>query len=158
MFVVCLLIVGGFAVCGKFLTDGLIKRDKFFLEMTNFCEYLKTNITFTHTKVKELYSGYVETYNSEFKEIFESLKNIEMKNEEEFYKNIFLKKEEKKQIVNFAKQLGYSDIDMQISLIENFKNYIQNKSNLASEKRKQNAPLCYKVCIAIGMIVSILIM
>lgn len=159
MFVVCLLIVGISAVCGKLLTTSLIKRDKFFLEMLNFCEYIKTNITFSHTKVSNLFDGYIETYNSEFKEIFENFKNFDdNKNEDNLNKIFFLKKEEKSQIVNFVKQLGNSNVDMQISHIENFKNFIQNKSTLASDKRKQNAPLCYKVCISVGMIVSILIM
>lgn len=153
-------IVAVSAICGKIISRGFEKREVFFNDLENFCLFLKSEITFKQSKIGDIYEQFYKTYNPASVEMIkriEQLSTDRQKNISLLEKIYFLKKEEKQIIYDFAITIGKTDEDNQIANIKNFVEYVKRWQQEASLKRKQNTPLCYKVCLAIGAVICVLI-
>lgn len=154
-------ILGVSAICGKVIALFYEKRESFYCELDNFCEFVKNEIGFCQTKVKTVFEKFESTFNLKNKEFFNNLKNYsENESKEELItKNLyFLKPNEKIAIMNFMKTFGEFDEKRQVSNIENFACQIKKQHEEAVLKRKQNAPLCYKLCLSVGAVVCVMIL
>lgn len=160
-FIYILLIMGVSAIAGKILTSNIIARDKFYKEFLSMLEYFKNNINFTKQKIEQLYMGYLSANDVKFKEIFLELKNINLLGSEEQSKSLnkayFLKKEEKQQIIEFSKMFGTHSDEIELGSIDAFMSQIKQRSCDAESKRKSQESLYYKLCLAVGSVVCILI-
>lgn len=154
-------ILGLSAVCGKLIALVYEKRDKFYEELEKFCEFLKNEIGFCQTKVGMIFDKFESTYDIKNKSAFSDLKKYtenKSSNEEVLQSLYFLKKHEKQMIIDFIKTLGNLDETHQVANVENFAGNIKKLHEEAQSKRKQNAPLCYKLCIAVGAAVCVMIL
>lgn len=154
------LILGCSALCGKLFARRFEWREKFFVELDNFCMFSKTEISFCQTKIDDIHSKFLNTYSVTNKSFFDEMKEISKgKNQDlSFEKQLFLKKQEKEKIVEFAKMLGKTDEKNQILNIEHFLSLVKEWKDEACLKRKQNQPLCYKLSLAVGALICILIL
>ena len=146
-------------MCGKMFSSSLVLRDKCFATLENLCEYFKNNLIFSHTKLSDIYANFNQTYPNEFNALIVQMSEVGLKNSDQssFTKYYYLKKEEISQIYNFAKEIGKGDESCALNTIESFRLYCENAHKNASIKRSQNQGLYYKLCVAVGMIVCILI-
>lgn len=154
-------ILGLSAVCGKMIALVYEKRDKFYEELETFCMFMKNEIGFCQTKAGMIFDKFVKTFKIKNFEAFKELKScVENKNvSEQASRNLyFLKQHEKQMIYNFFKNLGSLDENHQVADVENFAEIIKKNHEEATGKRKQNAPLCYKLCLAVGAVVCVMIL
>ncbi len=160
VYVACIGLVCLSAFIGKLITKSFVQRDKFYKEMILFCEYLKNNIGFRQTKLSNLFDDYMAQYpksSNSFNYLKEVCLNGEARASKEQSPLYFLKQEEKQAIINFFKSLGKGNSDVELSLINNFKTLIDTKSKDAESFRKTNESLTYKLSLAIGVVICILI-
>ena len=154
-------ILGLSAVCGKMIALIYEKRDKLYEELENFCMFMKNEIGFCQTKVGTIFDKFEKAYNVKNTEVFKELKTcVESKNisEKTTQSVYFLKLHEKQMILQFFKNLGNLDEDHQVADIENFAENVKKNHEEATSKRKQNAPICYKLCLAAGAVVCVMIL
>ncbi len=160
MVFVVLVILSVSAICGKLFSQNFSKRENFFTEFESFCVFLKTEICFSQTKVGLIFEKYERTHHVKNSKIFNELKLIsENKTSENNLNEIyFLKRNEKEKLIEFAKTIGKTDEKNQVLNIEHFLEIVKIWKTESVEKRKQNQPLCYKLCLAFGALVCILIL
>ena len=161
IYFVCIGVLCFSAFIGKQLTGVLVKRAEFFAKMNEFCGYLRSNIAFFHKKLADIFDGFISDFYSKYNDVFYEFKkyvDVGDKNEIKIDKLFFLKSDEKNTIINFLLELGKSDEKNQILLIDNFGSYINKKSEECNLKRKTNEGLIYKVSLAVGAVVCILIL
>lgn len=160
MAVLIFLILGCSALCGKMFARRFELREKVFVELESFCMFSKTEIAFCQTKVGDIYLKFFNSFVVTNKQFFEELKSISegAKQSFTFENQYYLKKNEKEKIVEFGKLLGKMDEKNQILNIEHFSSLVNFWKNEACLKRKQNQPLCYKLSLAVGALICILIL
>ena len=147
------------AVCGKLCARVFEKREKFFMELENMCMFFKNEVGFLNTKNAVLFEKYEKSYEVENKQIFEEMKEISNESINTCFEKIyFLKKIEKQKLAEFSKNFGKGDQNSQLANIENFLQEAKRMHDESLQKKKQNAPLCYKVCLAIGTVICVLIL
>lgn len=155
MYFVIILVIGVSALCGKIASDYFNKRAIFFNELETFCIHFQSELTFRQSKISEIYGNFFRVYQPKNKPLFEKMQNCQI---QDLSKRQFLKIEEVQIISDFSKKVGVTDVQNQLVNLENFKAYVKKWQEEATEKRKENLPLCYKICLAIGAVICILIM
>lgn len=160
MVFIVLVILSVSAFCGKLFSQNYSKRETFFTELENFCLFLKTEICFSQTKVGAIYEKFERTYKIKNSAIFNAMKMVsENKTDEKELNNCyFLKTSEKEKMIEFATEIGRTDEKNQVLNIEHFLESVKIWKSESIEKKKQNQPLCYKLCLAFGALVCILIL
>lgn len=147
------------AICGKFCVRMMEKRERFYSELENLCLFFKNEIQFLNTKNAVLFDKFFDAYCVSDVQLFKEMKVLaggEMS--VAFEKTLYLKKNEKQKIKEFLQNFGKSDQFAMIACIENFLQWTKMLHEESLTKRKQNAPLCYKVCLAIGSALCVLIL
>jgi len=160
VYVLCVGIVILSGVVGKFIAKSFVLRDGFIKELIHMVTYFKNNISFKQTKVIDLFNDYIKLSEGKYTQQIKTLsclvnKNIDAKQySSQLY---FLKKEELAVIIKFFEDIGTSSEEIEVEKVEVFLEYLKNKSKDAESARQKNEGLAYKVSIAIGIVVSILI-
>ncbi|MBQ7467003.1 MAG: stage III sporulation protein AB [Clostridia bacterium] len=159
IYFVCITIMAASYFAGKEIAKIYVKRDRFFKNLSEFCDFLKSNISFFQTKISEIFDGYIKDYSSEFDNIYKQFQNLIMdENGKSVAEDIkFLKAEDKVTLNNFLKGLGKSDQKNQMMLIDNFKNYALKRSEECASARRSQEGLIFKVSLAVGAVICILI-
>ncbi len=159
VYVLCVGIMCVSALIGKKIAKIVVLRDEFYKLIVVFCDYLKTNISMYRMKTNELIDGFVKNYPSQFDKIFIGFKKCigAVNNELQLTEIGFLKTSEIQEIKNFLLQLGTSDEANQIAAIENFKQVISYRTELCKKSRNIKEGLIFKISLAIGSVICILI-
>ncbi len=154
IYLFCVVIVVSSAFVGRAITQKYVQRDEFFKELINFLHRLKNDISFRKIKLNELIDGYISKSKNKYSCIIAELfKNCNMDG-----RNLrFLKNDEKMIINNFVSSLGSSSAEIEVSNIDNFIENIKSISLACEVERKKNGILYYKLSIAVGIVVCVLI-
>ena len=161
VYIGCVLIIILSGMVGKYFSNKYVYRDKFYQFLINLCVYFKSSIGFNHRKIEELFNDLNEGLGKEFLKEIELLKNICMGaivNEGEV-NTIFnnLNKEEREIIISRIKQIGLNEDKYEVEKLDQFLEYCKLKKTGYENQRKSMQPLCYKVSLAIGAVLCILI-
>ena len=161
IYFVCIGVMVVSAFIGKQITLRIVKRDRFYKDLYEFCGYLKGNIAFFQNKIVDIFDGYIKEYKSDFCGFYTSVKNSFLNNNELdlAIENLkIFKTEEKIALKSFLVGLGKNDQSNQVLLIDNFKQYVSKKVDECSSIRKSREGLIYKLSLAVGAVICILIL
>ena len=161
-YLVCVLVVCVSAYIGRLIVKRYVDRDNFYAELIQLIEYIKNNIIYKQSKIKDLFNEYMKKDKVFFKSQLDKMKDCVLttdNNSSKLKKTefSFLKSDEISQIERFLRELGTSNSEIEISKINGFISGIKTKKEEVYTARKQNEGLIFKVSIAIGVILSILI-
>ena len=155
IYVISITVVILFGFLGKTITKNIVLRDKFYKELKSMLVHFENSILYKREKIKELFFIYYPKYPELFKDILTGLRDYCLNSKD---CNItFLKLEEGIEIRKFFKDFGCADEECELKKIREFSKYIDNKSLEYSDVRKKNEGVVYKVCLALGVVVCILI-
>lgn len=160
VYVGCVLIIVLSSVVGRGLVKLFIIRDKFYKELKLFVGYAKTEIEFSQIKLTELFDKFFEEKQVEFLKEFQEIKNYLMQNEKKCLDNkilYFLKREERRNIEVFFRGFGTKGVSEEIGQLEKYQEELKRKINEVESIRKTNEGLIYKLSLAVGVVVCILI-
>ena len=161
VYVGCILIIIMSAYIGKYISNKYVYKDKFYQFLVGLCVYLKSNIGFNHTKIEQLFDDYIKSYKTEFNNEVNLFKKIclqydlEVKEISYVLKNI--NKEEREVIISRVKQIGNNEEKFEMEKLDQFMEYCKYKQKEYENQRKNMQPLCYKLSLAIGSVICILI-
>lgn len=156
IYALSILIVSLSALVGRLITKKYVDRDKFYNELVAFVNKLKNNINFRCLPIESIFSDYIKS--SSYQKEFTILKNISLNHiTYDNFQISYLKTEEKKLIYEFFVSLGDGNNIVELNQIESFLQDITKISNESKEIRKKNEGLIYKLSIAIGVVICILI-
>ena len=161
VYIGCVLIIILAGIVGKFFSNKYVYRDKFYQFLINMCVYFKSSIGFNHSKIEQLFDDINEGLGKEFSKEIELLKNIctgvnvgESEVNTVFYN---LNKEEREIIISRIKQIGLNEDKCEVEKLDQFLEFCKLKKREYENQRKSMQPLCYKVSLAIGAVLCILI-
>ncbi len=162
IYILCVGIVCLSGYVGSLVARTFVFKDKFYKEMLSLVLWLKNNINFNRLKLADVLNDFLKNSDKKLEKQMTIVKKIILGqiSEEEFINSVslyFLKKEEKATLVRYLKDVGSGNDVVELDKYEGFKQYLENKSNEAENSRKKNEALAYKLSIAIGVVVSILI-
>ena len=157
VFVLCLS-----AMAGRLVVKKIILRDEFYKNLKLMLAFFENNLQFVQTKVEVLFDDFLNKCSVKNINSFLFLKEFCVNKGgdfEEVKKHFsFLKKEEINIIVDFFQNFGSYDISSEVNKIKALLSYAEDKSREYSEIRKQNESLIYKVSLAVGAVICILIL
>ena len=160
MVYICILIMIASAGIGKMVTSIYLKREGFFAELYRFCGYLIINIAFFQSKMEDIYGSYTKIYQSSFADIFTKFKQFtkgEIDDANLFSNLLYLKNDEKNMMKRFVLCIGNNDEKNQIEILEEFKKYFKEKSELCTKIRREQEGLVYKISLSVGAVICVLI-
>lgn len=155
------MILGLILFCCSISTGFYIKmcklnKIKFQLDLLNFCDYLKSQISFSKKPVKEIVLSYGENATSKLKKILNSFctqigetQNIEVKCDN-------LNFEENKIVNTLFQNLGRSDLKNQIELCENTRVLLYSNYEINKEKLKTSGDISFKLSVCLGLLFIVL--
>ena len=162
IYILCCGIVCLSSYIGFLIAKIYVLKDKFYKAMLAMCDGFISKINFKQNKLGELLSNLSVGQDKLLERPVSLVKNVVIKQavESEFENAgclYFLKKEEKKELYTFISDIGDGNIVNEKQKYETLKYYLTQKSNEAENNRRKNETLCYKLSIAIGVVISILI-
>lgn len=162
IYILCCGIVCLSSYIGFLIAKSYVLKDKFYKAMLAMCDGFISNINFKQNKLGELLSNLSVGQDKLLERPISLVKKVVIKQagESEFENAgclYFLKKEEKKELYTFISDIGDGNIVNEKQKYETLKYYLTQKSNEAENNRRKNETLCYKLSIAIGVVISILI-
>ena len=157
-----ILIVLGIIFCSGMIGYGLAstyrKKRVFYDELILVINQIKNNISFSNKSTKDIINNM--KLKTEMKEVCNSyVEFIESKKEYSHSVNSisFLEYEEKNNIINMFDGFGRYNSETQITDLDNYKAIFDRNLNLAIQKENKNFPLCIKLGIIFGTLLSLLI-
>ena len=158
IYALCVVIICFSAYVGNRLSKVYVLRDNFFSELSELLNRLKNNYNYQNLYIEEIIREYA-SLDIKSKKKIESLLNYFKSGDE---KNItrelhFLKSQEKQQLLHFFNNLGSGNTGVEVNNVDNYLAQVSALSAEASAKRKTNEKLIYKVSIAVGVVICILI-
>jgi len=159
LYVVPIIIVAIFGYIGKQISKVYVLRDYFYAELINLCEYLKNNISFKEEKINDMLSNYSFLYKKEI-EKYLNINEIDVTEEDiKCFESCYFLKDNEREILNkFFKELGDCGKRIEIEKIESILMYLKEQKKKATENKIANCGMIYKISLAVGAVVSILIM
>jgi len=146
-------VVGG----GIYLRKLNQNKIKFKLDILNFCDYLKTQISFNKGLLKDILIDYANQSKTKLKNIIlEYLENIGGDKKFKITCND-LTFEEIEVLEMLFGGLGKSDINNQLILIENVRGFLSKNYEIYKEKRQKIGDLSLKLSVCLGLLIMILI-
>ena len=130
---------------------------KFKLDLLNFCDYLKTQISFNKKPLKEIVENYIENATPELKNILKDYEESFTASTLFVVNSNILDFEEKQMLNELFGRLGRSDITGQIELCDNTKQFLNKNYEIWSVKHKKNGDICLKLSICFGILLIILV-
>lgn len=161
-----LLLVGLFSACsllGFQISNVFSKKNKFYLDLLNFCRNLKNEISFFKTDIISVYSKWTGT--SDLKKILtvakESLENGKQINEQDFYQKIqtleFLNDNDKILISKMFSEIGNVGYYEQLDRVDYYINSLMTIYDDYKNKSVKMQSLSKKMGILIGMLICIVV-
>ena len=138
-------------------------RVKFYENIIKFADFLLLNIYHLNENLKTIFSKYIEMGNDKNFQHYEKLKNVRGNDNDyntlinQIVLQMNIKKSEISDIVDFFKNLGKSNTESQIHLIEGYKSIFKNYYNQAVSDQKQKGSIAFKLSVSIGVVVCVLI-
>lgn len=152
-----LIIIIGCTYIGYGFSNYYKVRLKFFKDFLNFLEFCKTQITFYHNKIDEIFLGFLEQ-----NQCSKDLKKFLQKIKEQFISNkiinvelFILNSNEQKLLANFFNNLGKTNVEKQNELIEFNKFQIKSVLTDCEEKTQKFAPLATRLGFLLGLAIAI---
>ena len=139
----CLFVIFAIAVYLYYLY-----RSKLFQDLVYICKFLKNNIAFNKNDMNVLLTN-------SFENISQSSKYL-LKNNSSSVSKIIIKNE-RKLLNDFFKSLGKGDVNFEVNNINYYLNNFESFETKAKEDMKSKAMTYFKLIIALGLIVCILL-
>ena len=160
--VLCIILVVLFGGIGYGISSNYIKRKRFFFELNNFLIFLKTEISFSQTKLETIINNFKQRACSKdliilLDNYLISLSRNLLTKDNLFQKTSILSEQEKESIYLFFNGLGKIDVFNQIDVIEKFINTSAEYLNIAKEESSKYSALYTKLGIIIGAFLSLVI-
>lgn len=158
-YIYAILIMGSSLCVGSLIGRHFSYREKFLRAILDFSNHLKNNISYRRDNIGDVFDNYVAGVSNELKKTFAICKSITINEADETYLNAisYLKKDEKMMVYKFFKSLGQGNELVEEDNIEGFKSYIADKYQDVSKQNAKNRPLAIKLSIAVGLVLTILI-
>ncbi len=156
-----ILIMGASLFVGVMISRRYTYRTRLLSLVYELARVLKNNLSFRKDNLELVIGEYIQGLPADMKKPINILKEIALNGLDE--KNInsssfyCLKKEEKNMIFNFFKNLGQSNECVESCNIEGFSAQIEKMYEESASIMKKNKPLAIKLSVAVGLVVSILI-
>ena len=123
-------------------------RSKLFHDLVYICKYLKNNISFNKNDINVLLTN-------SFDNISQSSRFLLKNNSSTMYRIIV--KNEKSVLNDFFKSLGKGDVSFEVNNINYYLNNFETLETKSKEEMKSKAMTYFKLIIALGLIVCILL-
>ena len=157
--VLVLIVIVAFGVVGYLYKQKLKNELNFFKFINEFIEYFKSNMTFFKCDIIEIIDKFIimqNNKNAKYINLFLKNKNLYIINKDFILKQI-TNKETVETIYKYLTLCGKSEYDFEKEKNENFKVYINNLI-IGSEKiYREKGGLIFKLLLAIGSVIGILI-
>ena len=158
-FVLMIFIVAISGFVGNFFASKYVVRDKFFTDVIHLFNYIKNSINFKRQKLNDIIYEYQKNNeNNKFMKLISSFVSggsvVKIEDLNELY---FLTQDEKVNFVRFLNELGTADQVVENQNINNFIAIIESYKKDAEDKRRKNEGAIYKLSLAAGCAVCILI-
>ena len=136
-----------------------IKQLNALKEILNYSTYIKDNLTLFKNNIEEIHINYINTHknkNANNIQINQNNINNMQKYLQILQKDIF-ELELKILIQNYFDQIGKSEYEFEFDKIKNFISVIEDKIKIAEENKKQKGDLYFKLSLAVGVVIGVLI-
>lgn len=157
----CVFIMLISAYLGKEISNKYVIRSKFYRHLKNMCIYFKNNISFTQSKINDLFDSYIKLNEQGFYNETIEFKNYCIsfdKNNTKICKMLsFLKNDEVKLIVSHFDQLGNSSQNIEQEKLDVFIKYLDYQLIEKEKKQKEMQGLTYKLCLMVGLVLCIIL-
>ena len=158
------IVLIGCSYLGYGLGNYYVRRHKFIVNLINFANHLKVEISFSKNNLSNIIESHIEESDASFKSVLKgylgALKTTDYITVEVLKKNIntiYLEENEKEQMLQFFNFLGKSDADNQVEIINKSLNIFNNfLKNSVVEKQKYSG-MFKKLGVLIGIFVLIII-
>ena len=136
-----------------------IKQLNALKEILNYSNYIKDNLTLFKNNIEEININYINMHKNKNANNIQinqnNINNVQnylqilQKDIFEFELNILIQ--------NYFNQIGKSEYEFEFDKIKNFISVIENKIKIAEENKKQKGDLYFKLSLAVGVVVGVLI-
>ena len=149
-------------------TSGMVgylykKRLKTSLELMvyidDFIKFLNSNITLFKNNIVEIINNYKimqKNKNANYDKIFEKSGEIYTINQD-FINKIIINKDTSAIIFNYLNSIGNNEYEYEKEKLESFEKYLSNEICRANETYEKKGGLFFKLSLAIGCVISIII-
>ena len=157
VYVACVCVVCLSALAGNFFAKVFVWRDEFYKELSGLLLQIKNNYYYKNLTISNVTNEYINS-GVKNKKFFNYLLKLTSGNLEAGEQKIpYLKKQELNSIVRFFSEVGCGNSEVEINNVENFIEEIKQKSSECQSQRKANEKLIYKISLAVGVAICILI-
>lgn len=166
-YIVLLLIISGSTSIGFLLSRSYTDRVKELRELSNLINMLKNKITFTHMPLGEIFEDLSKVISN--KRISNVLKNVSKNIKQKSFENVWneaidkerkflnLKNEDIILVKSLGNLLGKTDIEGQISELNQFSNMLNFQIQKAEEESKKNEKMYKSLGTIIGLVIVIIL-
>ena len=156
IYVACLVIMVGSALLGKLMARRYVQRAGFYDELAQFLVYLKNDINFMQCKLGMAFDGYKsKSFAPAFLRLREAATH--KRSLEKAKELAFLDAQELGELEQFFSRLGQGDCMVELGSIEAMQKRVELKQSAARKAKEQNAGLIYKLSLAVGVTICIII-
>ena len=149
----CLIVYVGYGILSYYK-----KRQQFYEDLSNFINYLNTEISFLKTDLVSIIDKNCNSYHSEMNDLLKFyLENIKAKKNNFEAKIKVLSKEENLDISNFFNSLGKTNLQEQQTCIAHYKCRFSEQKTKSEEDKNKNGLTYFKLCIVVGLGVCIVL-
>lgn len=136
-----------------------IKQLNALKEILNYSNYIKDNLTLFKNNIEEININYINMHkNKNANNIQINQNNVNnMQNYLQILQKDIFELELKMLIQNYFNQIGKSEYEFEFDKIKNFIAVIENKIKIAEENKKQKGDLYFKLSLAVGVVIGVLI-
>lgn len=136
-----------------------IKQQKAIEEFKNYCLYFKDNLLLFKNNIHEIHINYINTHkNKNANNVIITLKNVSMYQINlEYLRKMIYKNELYFAIEKYICVQGQNEYEYEINKINDLINILNRESELTKEDLKQKGDLYFKLMIAMGVVVAILL-
>lgn len=161
--ILSLVLAISIVVLGVLISNYYKRRNKFFCDVSNFCDVLLSEINFLQLKLLQIVNKHKTSYGVDFKNFLNLFSNyLNDGIDKEKFQNkliksqLFLSEVEAIDLFNFFVNLGGLDIQNETNNINNFKNLFNKYRDLSEINKQKFSPLSIKLSIVVGLVVVIL--
>lgn len=154
---VCILAISG--VIGYCLSTSFSNKNQNIKCLLSFCDYLLGQIGFKQEKLENIFDSYINGLPDKMKQSFLIYKQLMLNPDYVLDKSklSFLNNAEIIEVTKFFKSLGTSCGEVEKDRINAFKKSLEGSFTKTIEKNAQNGGLSFKLSLAIGLVIAIII-
>lgn len=162
-YLLIVLLVCSSGYIGKLFSDKYKKRVKIYSTLIKFAEFLKLNIYSLQENIVIIFDKFI-SQNQSIGNDFDKIKQIVINNKTSVYDfrkiKLFneLKSGEIEDVKDFFNLLGKNNLDLQISLIDNYLHIFKLKLEECNIDQKQKGNISYKLSLSLGVMIAIMVL